>query len=240
MLNDTKVAAHVHEPHEQSHAAKLNWLRAGVLGANDGIVSVAALMMGVIGASQSASVIAMTGFASTVAGAVSMALGEYVSVSAQRDTEKVMIKKEKWELAELVHEEHEEMVQILVGYGISEPTARKATTEIESGDPLPAHLQLELGIAQDDLTSPWAAAGSSALAFIVGAILPMCAVLLAPPSVTALALVIVTLGTLALTGAISAKIAGTSIPLAVLRLVVGGGLGLAVTYGVGMLVGVAV
>ncbi|AZA13904.1 VIT1/CCC1 transporter family protein [Corynebacterium choanae] len=228
---------HEGETHESSHQSTLNWLRAGVLGANDGIVSVAAIVMGVIAAGQSNTVIATTGLAATVAGAVSMALGEYVSVSAQRDTEQALIAKERHELTHLPREEHAEMVAILQGYGVSAATAEQAVTEIEQGDPLDVHLQLELGIDPEELTSPLVAAFSSAGAFTVGAALPLLAVLVSPQSIAAVVLLAVTLLTLALTGAISAGVSKTSRLRSMLRLVLGGAAGLAVTYGVGLLIG---
>ncbi|OKL46926.1 hypothetical protein BSR29_05650 [Boudabousia liubingyangii] len=228
---------HLKEAHSSSHASKLNWLRAGVLGANDGIVSVAALLLAIIGAQASTSTIITAGIASLVAGAVSMALGEYVSVSAQRDSEKFLIAKEKWELEELPKEEHEELKQIFMSYGMSEATAEQAVSEVESGNPLPVHLRLELGIDGEELTSPWAAAGSSALSFTLGAALPLLAAVLAPTSVQAVVVVAVTLATLGLTGWISAKLSETDPGRAVVRLVIGGALGLALTYGAGVLFG---
>ncbi|AOZ73248.1 hypothetical protein BK816_08090 [Boudabousia tangfeifanii] len=228
---------HPQEAHREDHASKLNWLRAGVLGANDGIVSVAALLLGMIGAHAQSATILTAGLASLVAGAVSMALGEYVSVSAQRDTEKFLIQKESWELENLVEHEHEELKTILCSYGMSPETAETAVNEIEAGDPLPVHLRLELGIDGEDLTNPWAAAGSSALAFTLGAALPLLTALLAPLTGQAWYVIVVTLATLALTGFISAKLSETDPVRAVVRLVLGGGLGLAITYGAGALFG---
>lgn len=226
------------EAHDSGHHAKLNSLRAGVLGANDGIVSVAALVLGVIGSGASSQTIFISGLAATVAGAVSMALGEYVSVSAQRDTEKMLIAKEETELKDFPEQEHEELAGILQGYGMSRTTADKAAAEIEQGDVLAAHLKLELGMDSEDLTSPWAAAFWSALAFLAGALLPLLTAFFAPQgSAAALVVAGVTVVTLAITGYISAMLAGTHRGTSVLRLVVGGALGLAVTYGVGMLFG---
>lgn len=230
---------HIGEPHDISVNAKLNTLRAGVLGANDGIVSTSALLLGVIATGAGSTAVFTAGLAAAVAGAVSMALGEYVSVSAQRDSERTLIAKERAELRDIPNEEREEMALILQGYGISAETAGRAATEIESGDPLPAHLQLELGIDSEDLTNPWAAAGSSAAAFILGALLPMIAVILAPDSHRGLVVAVVTLIALAATGAVSARLAGNPVGTSCLRLVIGGALGLAVTYGVGSLFDVA-
>jgi hypothetical protein len=136
---------HAGEPHARSENDRLNRLRAGVLGANDGIVSVSAMLLGMVGAGTSTGVILTAGLASTIAGAVSMGLGEYVSVSAQRDTERVLIHKESDELHAMPDEERDELADILQGYGISPQTAAQAAREISDGDPLPAHLRLELG-----------------------------------------------------------------------------------------------
>lgn len=228
------------EPHSSNISARTNTLRAGVLGANDGIVSVAALLLGVVASGAGSAAILTAGIASTVAGAVSMALGEYVSVSSQRDSERMLIDKEKRELAEDPVGELHEMAHILEGYGISETTALQAAREIEASDPLAVHLQLELGIDAEELTSPIAAAVSSAIAFILGAVLPMLSVLIAPEASQAIVLTVVTLITLALTGFVSAKLSETSIARAMCRLVLGGALGLAVTYGIGLFFGTVI
>ncbi|TYR16293.1 VIT family protein [Corynebacterium urealyticum] len=239
MRKSTKPAvpgAH-QEVHDSDEAAKMNSLRAGVLGANDGIVSVAALLIGVIATGAGDKAILMAGLAATIAGAVSMALGEYVSVSAQRDSEQTLIAKEQKELREAPEEELQELAGILSGYGISKDTAVEAAREIHAEDALRAHLQLELGIDANELTSAWAAAFFSALSFLAGAALPMISVFVAPTGTQAWVVTAVTMLSLALTGLISAKIAGTSVARSVVRLVVGGGLGLALTYGAGALFG---
>ena len=164
-----------------------------------------------------------------------MALSEYVSVSAQRDSEKSLVALERRELKEQPEEEHQELVGILSGYGISKETAVKAAREIEKSDPLAAHLKLELGMDSDELTSPVAAAVSSAISFLAGALLPMLSVFLAPDGTKAMVVTIVTLLTLALTGYISAMLSGTSRVRSCLRLLIGGALGLALTYGLGSL-----
>lgn len=232
-------APHAGEPHGSSENDKLNRLRAGVLGANDGIVSVSAMLLGMVGAGTSNGVVLTAGLASTIAGAVSMGLGEYVSVSAQRDTEKELIAEESDELSTMPTEERDELAGILQGYGISEQTAAQAAKEIGEGDPLPAHLRLELGLDSKDLVNPWAAAGSSALSFTLGAALPMLAVLLSTGAAQGLVVTVVTLVALAFTGCASAKMAGTSMLRSCLRLCIGGAAGLAVTYGVGSLFGVS-
>ncbi|MFD2674439.1 VIT1/CCC1 transporter family protein [Gulosibacter bifidus] len=224
--------AHEHEAHTGA-ASRLNWLRAGVRGANDGIVSVACILLGIIAANADQQQILLVGLAATISGAVSMALGEYVSVSTQRDTERRLIQKEKDELATMPVEEHEELVEILEGYGIERGTADVAARQIESKGALQAHLRLELGIDEEDLTNPWAAALSSAVAFTLGAALPLLAALFLPAGIVTA----VTLVTLAVTGFVSAKLSDTSRKLAVARLVIGGALGLAITYGAGVLFG---
>jgi vacuolar iron transporter family protein len=239
-MSSAAESSHAGEPHGSGHNAKLNALRAGVLGANDGIVSTAALLLGVIATGAGNTVIVGAGLASVVAGAVSMGLGEYVSVSAQRDTEKVLIAKERVELAEDPQAERHELSGILQGYGISRETADRAATEIGKSDPLAVHLQLELGLDSEDLTNPWTAAGSSAVSFTLGALLPLLSVLLAPAGTDTMVVTIVTLMTLGLTGYVSAKLSDTSPARSILRLVIGGGLGLALTYGVGALFGMAV
>lgn len=172
---------HGNEPHGSSHNARLNSLRAGVLGANDGIVSVAALLLGVVGSGASASTILTAGLAATVSGAASMALGEYVSVSAQRDSERMMIDKETRELAEIPEQEHAELVSMLASYGMHTETADTAAREIAAEDRLlEAHLRLEMGIDGEDLTNPWHAAFWSAVSFLAGAALPLLSIFLAP------------------------------------------------------------
>ena len=231
--------SHPNEPHEGTEGSRLNSLRAAVLGANDGIVSVSALILGVIGSGAGAAAIFTAGLASTIAGAVSMSLGEYVSVSAQRDTERAQVEQERRELAEDPAGEHLELAEILEGYGMTKETAHTAAAEIGRGDTLSAHLRLELGLDDDDLTSPWQAAGWSALSFLSGALLPLLSVFVAPRGNEALLVTAVTLVALSITGFISAKLSRTSPVVSVARLVIGGALGLAVTYGIGSLFGVA-
>lgn len=236
--NGGDAGEHV-EVHDSGHNARLNSLRAGVLGANDGIVSVAALLLGVIATGADNKTIFISGMAATIAGAVSMALGEYVSVSAQRDSEKMLIAKEKMELKEFPEHEHKELAGILAGYGMSAETAEQAAKEIEAGDVLGAHLRLELGIDSEDLTNPWHAAFWSALSFLLGALVPMLAATFAPNATAAIIVAVTTIVMLALTGFVSGKLAETNPMRSALRLVIGGALGLAVTYGVGSLFGVS-
>jgi VIT1/CCC1 family predicted Fe2+/Mn2+ transporter len=218
-------------------ASRLNWLRAGVLGANDGIVSVAATVVGVAGATESNSVILAAGVAAVIGGAISMALGEYVSVSSQRDSQRAMIDKERLQIAEDPDAELRELASIYESKGLSPETATTVATELTEHNALEAHLEAELHIAEGDVVSPWHAAFASAAAFLLGALLPMIAIML--PSAGARIPVTFTavLVALALTGATSALIGRSSVSKAVARVVIGGALALIVTYGVGSLLG---
>ena len=228
------------EPHSAGIAGRLNWLRAGVLGANDGIISTAGLVIGVAAATTDSAEIATAGLAGLVAGAVSMALGEYVSVSTQRDTERALIEKERRELASMPEAEHEELVGLLRERGLGEDSAITAATELADHDVLGAHLSIELGIDESQIADPWTAAASSALAFALGAALPLVAILVPPASWRiAIAFVAVLIG-LATTGAWSAHIGQASKRSAVTRLLVGGALAMAVTYAIGQLIGTTV
>lgn len=232
--------SHPAEPHVGSVAAKLNWLRAGVLGANDGIVSTAGIVVGVAAATAERSPIFTAGIAGLVAGAVSMALGEYVSVSTQRDTEKALLSKERRELREDPVAELDELAALYEAKGLSVATARTVAEELTAGDAFAAHAEIELGITPGELTNPWQAALSSAVSFTVGALLPLVAILLPPTAWRVPVTVITVLLALVLTGATSAVLGGAPKQRAVLRNVVGGGLALAITYGIGRLVGVAI
>jgi VIT1/CCC1 family predicted Fe2+/Mn2+ transporter len=233
----TSWRTHVGEPHAASFGGRLNWLRAGVLGANDGIVSIAGLVVGVAGATDDRSPILTAGVAGLLAGAVSMALGEYVSVSSQRDSERALIAKERRELATQPEAELRELVGIYEAKGLSTGTAEQVAQELTARDPVRAHLEAELGLDPEQLTNPWHAAGASALAFLLGALLPLAAVLLPPAGVRVPLTFVVVLVALAVTGAASARLGGASARTAVARVVLGGALGMAVTYGVGALVG---
>ena len=231
---------HLQEPHSDSLASRLNWLRAGVLGANDGTISTAGLVIGVAAATTDTVQIATAGIAGLVAGAVSMALGEYVSVSTQRDTERAMIEIERDELAASPDAERAELVDLLRRRGLSDESSTTVADELSHRDALSAHLDIELGIDADDLANPWTAAGASAAAFSVGAALPLVAILVPPASLRiAVAFVAVLLGLL-ITGLFSAHLGGSSKRTAVVRLVAGGAAAMAVTFGIGRLLGTAV
>jgi vacuolar iron transporter family protein len=228
---------HPGEPHFGRFASRLNWLRAGVLGANDGIVSTAGIVTGVAGATTARAPILTAGVAGLVAGAISMALGEYVSVSSQRDTERALLDKERRELVDMPDQEFAELVGLYRAKGLSEQTARTVAEELTAYDPFAAHVDAELGIDPHDLINPWHAAAASAAAFIVGAILPLIAVTLPPALWRVPVTFVAVLAALALTGEVSARLGGTSRRVAVARLVIGGGLGMLITYGVGHLIG---
>ena len=233
-------AGHSGEPHAAGLGQRLNWLRAGVLGANDGIVSVAALVVGVAGATDELGPILTAGIAGLVGGAISMALGEYVSVSSQRDTERALIEKERRELRDMPGEELDELTQLYRDRGLTESTARQVAVELTAHDALSAHLEVELGIDQDDLVNPWHAAISSAIAFTLGALLPLIAILLPPPEWRVPVTFVAVLIALALTGTVSARLGGASRSRAAIRLVLGGALALVATWLVGTLLGTTV
>ncbi|VEG28300.1 VIT1/CCC1 transporter family protein [Actinomyces howellii] len=224
-----------------SLAKRLNWLRAGVLGANDGVVSVAGLVIGVAAADPTnTGAIVAAGVAGILAGAVSMAAGEYVSVSTQSDTERALVERQRAELAADPAAGVDELAAHYRDKGLSAATARQVATELSAHDAVGAHLDAELGLREDDYTNPWHAALSSAVAFTIGSMLPMLAILLLPVSVQIpLTFVAVLLG-LALTGGVSAHLGDAPVRPAVLRVVVGGALAMAVTWGIGHLIGVSV
>ncbi len=228
---------HPNEPHGDGIAHKLNWLRAGVLGANDGIVSVAAIVVGVAGATTAQAPILIAGLAGVVGGAISMALGEYVSVSSQRDTQHALIAKERRELEEQPEEELAELAELFERKGLSPATAGQVALELTAHDALTAHLEIELGINERDVVSPWQAAAASALAFFVGAVLPMLAILLPPENLRVPVTFVAVLVALAATGALGAWIGGSPWLRPTLRVVIGGALALAATYLIGTALG---
>lgn len=229
---------HPGEAHHPNLGERLNWLRAGVLGANDGIVSVAGVTVGVAGATGERTAIVIAGLASLVAGALSMAGGEYVSVSTQRDTEKAALELERYELATMPEEEERELAGIYEEKGLSPELAAEVARELTENDPLEAHADAELGIDPDELTSPWHAAWASLLAFTVGGVLPLLAITLPGVSVRVWTCAGAVVLGLVLTGVISAKLGNANVRRAVLRNVGVGALTMVVTYLVGVLFGV--
>lgn len=231
------VLPHDSEYHEAGMSSRLNWLRAGVLGANDGVTSVAGIVVGVAGATHDRSQLLVAGIAGLVAGALSMAAGEYVSVSTQRDSEKAQLHKERTELDELPDHELEELTQIYEGKGLNRGLAEQVAEQLTAHDALRAHAEAELGIDPDDLTSPIQAAMASMAAFTVGALIPVIAILnpndsLRVPLTFALVIVM-----LAITGFISARLGGAPTGRAVARNVAGGAIAMLITYGIGHVVG---
>ena len=232
-----EMSQHEGEPHGDSVNNLLNKLRASVLGANDGIVSTAGIVMGFAGATSDRHTIFLGGMAGLVAGALSMAAGEYVSVSTQRDTERALIQKETRELAEEPEEELAELAGLYHARGLSEDLARQVALQLTEHDALRAHLDVELGIDPDELTSPWQAAVASMLSFTVGAILPVLTILLFAPGLRAYVTVAAVTIALALTGYFSARIGDAPSRPAVVRNVAGGLLAMTVTYAIGSLIG---
>ena len=217
---------------------KLNWIRAAVLGANDGIVSVAGLVVGIAGATTNKHTIIMAGIAGLVAGALSMAAGEYVSVSSQRDTEKALIEQEKALLEENPEKELKELADIYHNKGLSKKTAKQVAVELTAHDPIKAHLDAEMNISEDDLTNPTHAAIASALSFTIGALVPVISIILPPVNLRvpiAFASVIVAL---VITGYVSATLGQSRRRKATIRVIIGGVFAMIITYYVGRLFGV--
>ncbi len=234
-------APHHHvEPHHGSVANKLNWLRASVLGANDGIVSVAGIVVGVAAATAERGPVFTAGIAGLAAGALSMAVGEYVSVSTQRDTERAMLQVERQELKLQPEVELDELTGLYEARGLTHETAVEVAEELTAHDPLAAHAEVELHIDPEELTNPWQAAISSAVSFTGGAILPLIAILVPPPSARILVTVFAVLIALAITGWVSARLGGANPVRPTLRVTVGGALAMAITFGIGHLVGATV
>ncbi len=226
-----------HEYHGDS-GSKLNWLRAAVLGSNDGIVSVASIVAGVAGASDSTGFILTAGIAGLTAGALSMAVGEYVSVSTQRDTEKALLAKERRELAEEPEAEFRELVDIYEKKGMSHETATLVAQELTEHDAFAAHVDAELKIDPDDLTNPWHAAIASGASFVSGGIIPLLAIMLVATEARIPTLLAAVVIALAITGWLSAWAGGAHRAPAVLRNILGGITAMIITYGIGRLFGV--
>jgi len=237
---NTGAMGHAAEPHGQAWSERLNWLRAGVLGANDGIVSVAAIVVGVAGATGALHPIASAGAAALVGGAISMALGEYVSVSSQRDSQRALIAKEERELAEMPQQELAELTQIYVSKGLSPGTAAQVARELTARDALAAHLEAELNLDADEVLDPWVAARASAAAFLVGGVLPLVAMLVVPAPARVPVTSVLVLAALAGTGALGGYLGGSRMLRPAARVVLGGAIALGATYALGSLLGAAV
>lgn len=227
--------------HKENHLiSRVGWLRAAVLGANDGIISTASLILGVASASSSSSQAVLSGIAGLVAGAMSMAAGEYVSVSSQSDTEHADLSREKQEIAQNPQAEKEELAQIYVGRGLEANLARDVAQQLMAKDAVGAHVRDELGISEITMARPIQAAMASAASFSVGAAAPLILVLVSPPN---LLLWVVSTGSLiflAVLGAIGAKTGGAEILRPTIRVTFWGALAMAATAIIGALVGKAV
>lgn len=225
---------------DRASNATLNWLRAAVLGANDGIVSVSSIILGVVGATSARHTIFIAGLAGLVAGAFSMAVGEYVSVSAQRDTEKSFIARERRRLRDDPAHELDGLAQVYMEKGVSEQTARQVAKELSAKDALVAHLDAELNIDEEDLNNPWHAAIASFISFTIGALIPLVAVLAASQHARVVVTFVAVLAALCITGYLSATVGEASRKRAIVRVVVGGALAMLATYFIGHLFGTAI
>jgi VIT1/CCC1 family predicted Fe2+/Mn2+ transporter len=230
-------SAHPDDPH---YITRNGWLRAAVLGANDGIVSVSALVVGVAASGPDPRMILIAGVAGLVAGAMSMAAGEYVSVSSQSDTERADIKREEMALRDTPEAEFEELVEIYRSRGLSSETARTVAQELSEKDALAAHVREELGLSDIHSANPLQAAIASGLTFSVAAAIPVLAAFFAPSALIVPTVLVVTVAALAGLGALGAKAGGAPLLPATFRVVGWGVIAMAVTAGVGWLFGVAV
>ena len=239
--NDSREAAAPEPARAEESAAnlgqRLNWLRAGVLGANDGIVSISGIVIGVAAAGAGHAAVLTAGLAGLAAGAMSMAAGEYVSVSTQRDTEAALIAQERYELEHFPQAELEELASFYQAKGLSPQLARTVAEELTAHDALAAHAEVELKIDHEDLTNPWHAAAASMIAFVTGSILPLVAIMCATGTYRIPITVAAAAASMALTGWISARLGHSKAWVAIARNVVGGSFAMAVTYGIGSVVG---
>jgi VIT1/CCC1 family predicted Fe2+/Mn2+ transporter len=227
--------------HPETHLVdRIGWLRAAVLGANDGIVSTASLIVGVAAASAKPSDILIAGVAGLVAGAMSMAAGEYVSVSSQSDTERADLARERKELSENIEFEREELAQIYVKRGVDYALARKVADQLMAKDALGAHARDELGISEISTARPVQAALTSAATFAVGAAMPLLMVLVSPAAQVIPIVSIASLGFLALLGALGARAGGADVLRATARVTFWGALAMGLTAAIGALFGTVV
>ena len=227
--------------HQEDHQiSRIGWLRAAVLGANDGIVSTASLIIGVAAASADKGAILVAGVAGLVAGAMSMAAGEYVSVSSQSDTEAASLAKERWELANQPESEHAELAAIYVGRGLDQPLADQVASQLMAKDALGAHARDELGLSEVSTARPVQAALTSAVTFAVGAALPLLAVLVSPNDWMIWIVALASLVFLGALGAVGAATGGASPWKPTVRVVFWGALAMLITAAIGALFGTVV
>ncbi|MBY0294137.1 VIT family protein [Patescibacteria group bacterium] len=227
----------LHTESNEAVSGRLNWLRAAVLGAQDGVVSVSSIIVGVAGASDSRAFILTAGAAGLIAGALSMAAGEYVSVSTQRDTEKALLEKERMELETQPEEELEELAKIYESKGLSKETAHKVAEELTAHDAFAAHVEAELKIDQHELANPLEAAFASAASFFVGAIIPLLIVMFAPSDYRIVVMLVAVFFVLIITGFLSAYAGGANKSKAIMRVVAGGMVAMAITFAAGKFFG---
>jgi len=225
---------------QRASNSTLNWLRAAVLGANDGIVSVSSIILGVAGATDTRHTIFIAGLAGLVAGAFSMAVGEYVSVSSQRDTERAYIAKERRRLRDDPDHELEGLADVYMQKGVSASTAQLVARELTAKDPLKAHLETELNLDEEDLNDPVQAAVASMISFTIGGLIPLISVMVATRHTRIAVTFVAVLIALTITGYLSATVGNASRRRAILRVVLGGAAAMALTYLVGHLFGTAV
>jgi vacuolar iron transporter family protein len=222
---------------ERHVGGRAAWLRAAVLGANDGLISTASLIVGVAAANGARSAVLVAGIAGLTAGALSMAAGEFVSVSSQRDTERADIERERAELIGSPQAEHQELTRIYQARGLSKELSEKVADELSRGDRLTVHARDELGIDVEALANPTQASIVSALSFMLGAILPILVVAVSPASLRVPATMAVTLLGLVVLGSLGARLGGAPPRRAALRVLIGGALALLISLGIGKLTG---
>ena len=227
--------------HKEYHRIeRIGWLRAAVLGANDGIISTASLLIGVAAANTPYNGILVAGIAGLIAGAMSMAAGEYISVSSQADTEKSALQREKKELETSLPNEMKELTSIYIDRGIEPSFAKEIATQLMAKDALGTHARDELGITKISSARPLQAAMFSACSFTLGSLLPLLSILIVPRTYFILTISVMTVLFLALLGAVAAKVGGARIILGSLRVVIWGMLAMIVSAGIGSLLGIAV
>src|SRR5690606_11754836 len=218
-------------------ATRLNWLRAGVMGANDGIVSTASLVVGVAGAAVSDTALLVAGIAALASGALSMAVGEFVSVSTQRDSQRAELEIEKRQLASNPEYGLEQLTQLIEARGIDRPLAEQVAAQLTQRDALGAHARIEMGIDPDELVNPWHAGFASMIAFLMGGLIRLLAILLTPRPIAIPVTALAVIAALLITGSVAAHRGRASKLRAAARTVTGGVLAMAITYAIGTFVG---